>query len=386
MTSQHFQNFVTNGTGNTVMKDFQHANRLYVNNGFARAPKVGFLYFVRFNINKDAIIDKTWNEKSVNSVGLLAKKADLPKFTIATETINQYNRKTIVQKSISYSPINIDLHDDNSDITHSLWENYYKHYYVDGFQSPAAYGDTKYGEKDYNYGRYDSLHNQGSRSNTKPVSEKFFESIDIYVLHQKNFTKYTLVNPKIKDWKHDQVDQSSGNKMLQNSMTVEYESVFYKKGELKKTGDNYMDLTYYDQTPSPHTIGNDGYEYRRSSTAFDDPLKTQTFGVKNRPGEAGLLAQLGTTVLKNYINQNGLTRQTSTAYNIAGSALTAALSSGPGKFGAAGPVNDYAETPGNQPGVFNLFGGVKIDLFKGFNVSVDGITRANPASLLFRRG
>jgi hypothetical protein len=337
-------------------------------------------------MEKDAIIDKTWNEKSINSIGLLAKKADLPKFTIATETINQYNRKTIVQKSISYGPINIDLHDDNSDITHSLWENYYKHYYVDGFQSPAAYGDTKYGEKDYNYGRYDSLHNQGSRSNTKPVSEKFFESIDIYVLHQKNFTKYTLVNPKIKDWKHDQVDQSSGSKILQNTMTVEYESVFYKKGKLTKTGDNYMDLTYYDQTPSPHTIGNDGSEYQRSSTIFDDPLKTQTFGVKNRPGEDGLLAQLGTTVLKNYINQNGLTRQTSTAYNIAGSALTAALSSGQGKYGAAGPVNNYAETTGNQPGVFNLFGGVKIDLFKGFNVSVDGITRANPASLLFRRG
>jgi len=384
MTSLHFQNFVTNKTGQTVMKDFQHANRLYVKDGFARAPKVGFLYFVRFNINKDAIIDKTWNEKNINVVGLLAKKVDLPKFTIATETLNQYNRKTIVQKSISYSPINIDLHDDNSDITHSLWENYYKHYYVDGFQSPAAYGDTKYGEKDYNYGRYDSLHNQGSRSNTKPVSEKFFESIDIYVLHQKNFTKYTLVNPKIKDWKHDSVDQTSGNKILQNSMSVEYESVFYKKGQLKKGGDDYMIEEYLDQTPSPHTIGTDGDEYRRSNTTFDNPLQAQTYGVINRPGEDSLLAQLGTTVLKNYINQNGLTRQTATAYNIAGSALTAALSSGPGKYGAAGPANDYAETPGTQPGVFNLFGGVKIDLFKGFNTSVDGTIRANPIALLFR--
>jgi hypothetical protein len=368
------------------MKDFQHANRLYVKDGFARAPKVGFLYFVRFNINKHAIIDKTWNEKNINVVGLLAKKVDLPKFTIATETLNQYNRKTIVQKSISYGPINIDLHDDNSDITHSLWENYYKHYYVDGFQTAAAYGNTKYGNKDYNYGRYDSSYDQGViASQTKSqVPENFFESIDIYVLHQKNFTKYTLVNPKIKDWKHDSVDQTLGNKVLQNSMSVEYESVFYKKGQLKKGGDDYMIEEYLDQTPSPHTIGNDGDEYRRSTTTFDNPLQAQTYGVINRPGEYSLLAQLGTTVLKNYINQNGLTRQTATAYNIAGSALTAALSSGPGKYGAAGPANNYAETPGTQPGVFNLFGGVKIDLFKGFNTSVDGTIRANPIALLFR--
>ena len=32
-------------------------------------------------------------------------------------------------------------------------------------------------------------------------------------MHQGNFTKYTLVNPKIKDWKHDGVDQGAGTKI-----------------------------------------------------------------------------------------------------------------------------------------------------------------------------
>ena len=55
--SNAFNNFlsgVTEGVfGNGAnLKDYQHADRLYVRNTYARAPKVGFLYFVNFNIKK----------------------------------------------------------------------------------------------------------------------------------------------------------------------------------------------------------------------------------------------------------------------------------------------------------------------------------------------
>jgi len=371
--SDAFTNFITNKGFGTVLKDYEHANRLYVNDTYARAPKLGFLYYIRFNINREAVADKQWVEKNMSRVGLLAKKADLPKFTISTETLNQYNRKTVIQKSLTYSSVNIDLHDDNTDITHTMWTNYYKHHYVDGQQGITAYGDTKYGETDYNYGRYD----------TGLKNDKFFESIEIYVLHQKNFTKYTLVNPKIKDWKHDSVDQSVGNKILQNSMTVEYEAVFYDYGKLKKGSGDYIDLTYYDQTPGPHTSGNDLNYDKRGISPFDKPSEPRQYGIINRPGSGDLLTQLGTVVLKNYVNQNGLTRQNATAYNIGGSLLKATLGSGSGKYGAAGPANQYAEPTANAPGVFTLPGGIGINIFKGFNTSVDGSVRANPASLIF---
>ena len=408
--SDAFNNYIINKGFGTVFKDYQHANRLYVKDYYAKAPKFGFLYFVKFHINGSAIKDPEWAAKDRFNVGLLAKKVDLPKFQIATETINQYNRKTVVQKSISYSSVNIDLHDDNTNVTHFLWENYYKHYFVDGQQSKSAFGDTKYGLTDYNYGRYDS---SGPAPMSGPaaglnVADKFFESIEIYVLHQGNFTKYTLVNPKIKDWKHDQVDQSSGNKILENKLTIEYETVFYDHGKLTTGGENYMDLKYYDQTPGPHTSGND-VVYKRGISPFDKPLQTPRFksnrpttsynsgydqtgqqrnyGVINRPDSSDILTQLGTVVLKNYINQNGLTRQNATAYNIAGSLLANTLNSGSGKYGAAGPANEYAEPTANAPGVFTLPGGVGINIFKGFNTTVNGGIRANPAALIFpRRG
>ena len=391
--SDKFNNYLTNQGFGTIQKDYQHANRVYVKDTFARAPKFGFLYFVRFHINRSAVLDKEWAQKNMNMVGVLSKKVDLPKFTISTETLNQYNRKTVVQTGIKYNPVNIDLHDDNTDVTNLLWINYYKKYYIDSSQGRTAFGDTKYGTTDYNYGMYDG------------GGQDFFDSIDIYVLHQHYFTKYTLINPKIKDWKHDSVDQSA-TKVLQNSMSIEYENVNYRLGKLVPGGDDYMYEEFYDKEPSP-LMKNEPVNapiYKRTPDGFDNPTRDSRYkntrqltkfdpgydkrsdpatGIINRPSDPGMLSQIGDTVLKNYINQNGLTRQTATAYNIAGSLLKNTLNNGAGKYGAAGPVNEYAEKPGNAPGVFSLPGGIKIDIFKGLNTSVDGSTRVNPVALLF---
>jgi len=270
-----------------MMKDFQHADRLYVRDTYARAPKLGFLYFVSFNINP-AIRTKfqSWS-KNIPTVGLLVKKIDLPKFSPHTETLNQYNRKTVVQTYIKYNPISVDFHDDNSDITTGLWHSYYKYYYGDGVggvstseqtapgsgnwltqvtgylggffkgaggpdatvQTPASFKDTKYrsGKLNFNYG----LNNN--------QNQQFFDSIDIYVLHQHKFTQYTLINPIITEWTHDSVDQAEGNKILSSKMTVAYESVIYNYGRIKKgSSANAFTANYYDVTPSPLSIGGGG--------------------------------------------------------------------------------------------------------------------------------
>jgi hypothetical protein len=116
-----------------ILKDYQHADRLYVKNTYARAPKFGFLYFVSFNINPKVINTLTgqWKNKQLyQEVGLLVKRIDLPKFSVTQETINQYNRKTNVQTTIKYNPISLDFHDDNSDITRDLWKYYFQYYFL----------------------------------------------------------------------------------------------------------------------------------------------------------------------------------------------------------------------------------------------------------------
>ena len=110
--SNAFTNYLSS-TGYANLRDYQHASRLYVDKNYAYSPKLGFLYYVVFNINPDAIIDQQWRNTGAMDVGLLVKKVDLPKFTIATETLNQYNRKTVVPTKLTYTPVGVEFHDDN---------------------------------------------------------------------------------------------------------------------------------------------------------------------------------------------------------------------------------------------------------------------------------
>lgn len=238
--------------GGPELKDYQHADRLYVRETYARAPKFGFLYFVKFNINPDAIASNgRWRNGLYRNVGILVKRADLPKFSIETEVVNQYNRKTVVQKAIRYNPITLDLHDDNSDITRDLWKHYFEYYFADSTGNkifmdgvPDGFGDTKYSQSMFPYGL-----NNGQQ---KP----FFESIDIYVLHQQNYDKYTIVNPIITDWSHDTVDQSDATKILANKLTLAYETTSYSQGSINMLDNDFK--AFYDNDPSPLGISGKG--------------------------------------------------------------------------------------------------------------------------------
>ena len=372
--STAFNNFLSNKGFGPIMKDYRHASRLYVDDYYSYAPKHGFIYFVQLNINPDAIADKVFF-KERHEVGLLVKRIDLPKFTVATETLNQYNRKTVVQTKLTYSPISLDLHDDNSNLTHDLWVNYFKHYYADSNyrspnNTPTEYADTKYGIKDITYGFYNNN-----------MSRPFLDSIEIYVLHQGNFTKYTLINPIITEWQHDSIDQSDSTKILKNKLSIAYETVLYDHGQLI-ANENPAGWTahYYDNDPSPLlTAGNpvNAPNYDRATSGFDKPGAARVFGRKV-PSSNQLLDILG-ILAKNYVNESGLTRQKAVGYNIASGVLGAVSATAPGKY-ASPPSTE------NSPGVFTLPGGIGINIFKGFNTSVNGQIRANPAALIFPKG
>ena len=113
--------------------DYQHAARLYVDDAFKFAPKQKFLYHVAFNINRDAsAVIPQLTEKHSNTINMLVKRVDLPKFDIQTEVKHSYNRKRVLQKRIDYSPCTVTFHDDNFGLTTAMWEAYYRYYYKDG--------------------------------------------------------------------------------------------------------------------------------------------------------------------------------------------------------------------------------------------------------------
>jgi hypothetical protein len=367
------------------MKDYQHANRLYVRDTYARAPKVGFLYFVTFNINPSAVLDDIWLGKGRKDVGLLVKRADLPKFKIGTEVLNQYNRKTVVQTKLSYSELSIEFHDDNSNITRDLWKNYYNYYFMDGLYGqsnttklqPVEFGDTKYKTNDYIYGY--TLNNRERRS------IPFFTSIDIYVLHKghgpSDFTQYTLINPIISDWTHDSLNQDESGKILQNKMNIAYEAVTYNSGKIVKgkSPEGFAPV-YYDTAPSPLSIagGIPGTLFGQNGVIA---------GAASIFGENGSLANAKTPLdligvalqTRNLAKGVGsLTKAglKTEGYSILGSALGNIQATVNQPDGAGGQLRSAINS-----GNFGAVGNVGVNLFTAQNPSINNLTKAIPSNL-----
>ena len=358
------------GDGDADMKDYQHADRLYVRNNYARAPKFGFLYFVQFNINPGVIRNTEWLERGGQDVGLLVKNADLPKFTVTTETMNQYNRKSVVQTKINYTPVSLEFHDDNSNITTNLWTNYYQYYYMDSVYGSGntnkvrveQYGDTKYNDTAYAYGL----------DNIQTIP--FFDSIDIYVLHKHKFTQYTLVNPIITEWAHDRLSQDDAAGIMSNKMTVAYESVHYNQGRIRKsTESGYFAETFYDKQHSPLRLGAgslfgaggvlDGAEsiFGEDGSLANATSPLDLIGVALQTKQ---LIQGARSITKSSLAQEG--------YSILGGVLNNVAASGQRGFTQPGGFASAIQGGLQQNG----FG---VNLFP--NSSVSGTTQATPSKL-----
>jgi hypothetical protein len=288
------------------VKDFAHASRLYADNVFALAPKAGWLYYVVFDVEPSAITDQQWaNQQRLSEVGMLVKSADLPKFGIQTEVVNQYNRKTVIQKGINYNPVSINMHDDQSNVVHNLWLNYYRYYYADSTwggtgpigtarnNTPGAYQNNKY------LPSTDLFNPVNYGLNSRLTVAPFFRSITIYQLNRKLFTSYKLVNPIIQSWEHDRLDQTQGNKLAESKMSLNYEAVFYGVGQVRKDTPTGFAVFHYDTSPSPLSLAGGG-----NNSLFGPggviPGALEIFGdvsnILNPDSNVGPLGVLGTVI------------------------------------------------------------------------------------------
>ena len=138
------QDFLKAFFGNDYLKDYTHASKTFRTNGYANAPRYKFLFHVYFNLNTAEIpaLRDIFSTGTQSTIGLLVKNIELPKFTVDVETMNQYNRKRLVQKKINYQPVRAVFHDDGGDLIRTLWYNYYAYYYKDPNQPYLGQAST----------------------------------------------------------------------------------------------------------------------------------------------------------------------------------------------------------------------------------------------------
>jgi hypothetical protein len=274
------QDFLKGFFGADGLKTYSHASKTFLTNGYELAPRAKYLFHVYFTVNTQQVpaLKNAFPNQDVAQIGLMVKSAQLPNYELSVETLNQYNRKRLVQTKIDYNPVTLEFHDDGGDLVRNMWYNYFKYYYKDASQqydnaaatngSMAAMMQSPVG---FSYNNRDIYDNQRYVNDWGYIGESyadgvpgvgpttskppFFRDIRIYGLNQRRFAEYILINPMITNWTHDTYDYSAGNGIMNNRMTIRYETVKYYTGAIGGVRPDtnvvgFADPAYYDTVPS----------------------------------------------------------------------------------------------------------------------------------------
>lgn len=279
------------GLGTTVpdvfLRDYQHASRMYVDNYYRLTPKFKTLYSVLVRPNKEVVsnianliksgqqtstsnsilgaiqnvigtvqdvldtpnrlMSQVFGDPSegarIRELSALAHKVDLPRFTLNSTDINQYNKKVNIYTSIKYDPVNITFYDDNNNTVINLWNNYYKYFFGDP-NVPRQTGflpDVVKDKRNHN--------NWGFQPRT---FKNFFLAIDFFSFNRGTFTMHSIMNPWITSVQMGDHEYGDYNPR-EITMQFGYSGVLYASGYIKRgTPPGFADLIY-DFTPSPLT-------------------------------------------------------------------------------------------------------------------------------------
>jgi hypothetical protein len=273
------QDFLKGFTNVNYLRDYTHASKTFTSNQYELKPRFKFLFHVSFTLNTQIpSLNKFVTAGDISSLSYVVKTVDLPKYNVKTETLNQYNRKRVIQTGIEYQPVTLTFHDDGGDVTRNLWYNYFSYYYKDPSQkylnpnntngSAGASNNTPTGfdyngrdiysdDRQVNDWGYigESISDGTSSVNSDTGKPPFFRDIRIYGMDQHKFAEYVLINPVISNWSHDTYNYSEGSGIMQNSMTIAYETVKYYTGAIgnQRPDTNvqgFADPAHYDNTVS----------------------------------------------------------------------------------------------------------------------------------------
>ena len=237
-----------------------------------------------------------WNIKSI----------DGPKINLAVDTLNQYNRKRNVYRSVQYDPINVRFYDTMNNTALHFWRWLYESHILDGRNKSKIYNEGNSSKKgtmspyeNNTLSREDFFldeHNYGV-TNSIGKSDYPIKSLDLFLIHGKKYNLIRFVHPRITAMDHDTFTYES-SAPIEVGMQFAYETVLYETfnypfdaskhdinidlGDAFKTSDMPgQDESVLDTNPE----GGDGTfedNYRWTQMAGDmnlqDTLKAKSYG------------------------------------------------------------------------------------------------------------
>lgn len=144
-------------------------------------------------------------------------------YSFDTQTVNQYNKKRVIQTKINYDPISVSFYDTHDNHWHNIWEQYMAYYYNGGrgLGHTTDTGSNQTTSKSF-------ATDQGFTPNS---DRYFFKTISV-IQHGREespgiaatYRETRLINPAIISMSGDTLDYSD-SQPVQYAVTFQPESV-----------------------------------------------------------------------------------------------------------------------------------------------------------------
>lgn len=190
-----------------------------------KEPKLKHTFLVNFVISEASIsnIFNGYKPDYARDLMFDVKSVDKPKYNFDIQTLNQYNKKRLVQQNIDYQPINVRFYDKANNAAIKFLKDYTRFYFGDVRYSPVW--GTHYWSDDIISNEMFDLQGFGF----SPISNDltFLDNITVFHFYNRHkYDRYVYVNPKIQTIDFDTADYSD-SQVSELNVTFMYESVLF---------------------------------------------------------------------------------------------------------------------------------------------------------------
>lgn len=196
------------------LKDNAWASKWFNTETFRRSPKSKFNFLCILDPVRGVMKESLYKD-SLN-IAHQVKAADSPKPSFDVEVVDQYNKRRVIQKKLSWDPITVVFHDDMDNQLYQILVDYMQYYYADFRNSNKT---------DWNLDTVTNLINDFDWGYKPHATKYYFNNIALIWLAGGRATNIIIQNPLITNIAFDNLDYSDGTTPLEIAVTFEYEGV-----------------------------------------------------------------------------------------------------------------------------------------------------------------
>lgn len=221
----------TNFFKSVYFKDFRNAARFSPG---SNPPRLKFNGFLGMNFNPEVatLTGIENNVKFMNHISSLVKTADIPSVTFEHDVKNQYNKRKVVYKKVSYSDLKISVYDTLDSAWVIMLMRYFSHYSMNPvnkfdvagnpvFKSNSLLGKPVPGGDGSGGAEFNS--NEMGMNIMREDLKSFFTHLDVVQYHGGRAVQYTVFNPYITDFQIDGFDHAA-SEIVNINITFAFEN------------------------------------------------------------------------------------------------------------------------------------------------------------------